>query len=797
MWEGKDGKGLRRTKVNRSRSRGREIACVPLLAILLLGILFGFVQSVQAEEGVQLEAECGYDGYGKFGRNIPFSANISSTESFQGVLRVVVPANKGKENYAYEYPISVEAGVSLTVRGEIPLMSNYASIAFQCVSEKNRVLAEAQANLNISGRELTELYVGVLSENSDAAMAFHGVNIGEYTDSSFPYVKTRAFALHTEDIENIHYGLDCLDVIVIDRNISASLTEHQKDTLYSWVCEGGSLVAEVRSGYYIFPVGSYPVTDGVEARPYLWVQTQNVKKGKVGYFNLKVEDMDLMEFAVDNNVIPGSMISRVCSADTITAIIEEDHYFNGEETWQSVRELLNTAMGRKLPKISVYVVIIVLYLLLVGPTAYYVLRKRDKAGRTGAVVTGLAILFSVLIYLMGTGTRFRDPIIRYATVWTLDGRLVSGKTYMDTKAPTSSPYQIMIQPEYSVGPISTDSWYYNESVDKETVLRDYQVEMYQGDEATNITMRQSAPFESRFFKLEKEWEDRDLLGFDANLAYFNENLSGTAYNRTQRDLEDVILVLRNGIYLLGDLKAGEEIRLQDVKKLYFYPDTYERAAGDVTGFFGMKHQMDSENKEYAILSQKTGLLKYYLSQMNTDSGTSAVLLAFLAEDQEGDFQTGNIYPAHGATLVSRTVTLDTSMGGMHYQNLTSEEIGNIDEDISYNPVTNSTYSTSIRLEYYLGSVEQLRAVRFAPAEVALDNPDYQAFTGKVYFYNPLTLVYEQVDLSRKNFWITDLEKYLVSRDGRYTMIVQYSSDMMDMEQYKEIVLPIVSVIRGK
>ena len=173
--------------------------------------------------------------------------------------------------------------------------------------------------------------------------------------------------------------------------------------------------------------------------------------------------------------------------------------------------------------------------------------------------------------------------------------------------------------------------------------------------------------------------------------------------------------------------------------------------------------------------------------MNTDSGTSAVLLAFLADDQEGNFQTGKQYPAHGATLVSKTVTLDTSMGGLLYQNLTSEEIGNIDEDISYNHVTNSTYSTSLRLEYYLGSVEQLRAVRFAPAEVAQDNPDYLAFRGKVYFYNPLTLVYEQVDLSRQNFWITDLEKYLVSRDGRYSMIVQYSSDLMDMEQYKEIV----------
>ena len=122
---------------------------------------------------------------------------------------------------------------------------------------------------------------------------------------------------------------------------------------------------------------------------------------------------------------------------------------------------------------------------------------------------------------------------------------------------------------------------------------------------------------------------------------------------------------------------------------------------------------------------------------------------------------------------------------------------NIDDDISYNHVTGSTYSASIRLQYELGSIEELRAVRFAPAEVADDNPDYQAFSGKIYFYNPLTLVYEQVDINRKNFWIADLEKYLMGRDGKYSMIVQYSSDIMDMEQYREIVLPLVSAIRRK
>lgn len=772
--------------------------------IAVLAVFFCFMMILCLAEGsraeddeITLQAECGYDGYGKFGRNIPFFAEITSTESFQGVLRIIVPANNGEGNYAYEYPLSVEKDVPFSIRGEVPLISNYTTISFQVLSEKSRILTRQEVQVRTGGREVTELYVGVMSENPDAAQAFQSVNLGEYTDSSFPYVKTRAFVLEQEDIADIKYGLDCLDVIVLDRMASDSLTDVQKEVLNSWVCDGGSLVAEIGSGEYIFPTADYPVTDEIEVRPYLWVQTQTMKNGKTGYFNLRVADMDLMEFAVDNNAIPGSVISKVCSAEVITQIIENDHYYDGEETYQSIKELLDTAMGRKLPRISVYVLLMLIYLMLAGPVVYYMLKKRDKAGLTGTAVTGLAVLFSVLIYLMGTSTRFQEPVIRYATIWTVDGKTISEESYIDAKAPTSSPYQLQIKPEYAVYPISADSHYYYETVDKKSVWNDYKIELYNGEKSTSITMSQSAPFESQYFRLEREIENKSLLGLGADLKYFNETLRGEVYNETQKNFEDVILILRNGIYKLGNIHSGEAVNIENAEKIYFYPDTCEAAASDVTGLTEVSYWIYSENQEYAVLSQKTGLLEYYLEQMNTGDGTRAVLLAFLGNGAAGDFQADGAYPVYGATLLNKMITLNTEANGLVYQNLSPEEIINIDDDISYHEDTGSTYSTSIRLQYNLGSIDQLRAVRFAEAEVEEDNPDYQAFSGEVYFYNPLTLAYELVDLSSRNFWITDLEKYLMGRDGAYSMIVQYSSEIIDTEQYREIILPLVSVIRKK
>ena len=778
----------------------RSFRWLPVLITLCLCLLF-CTQSYAAEipeeneSGITLEAECGYDSYAKFGRNIPFYAKVTATESFEGILRIIVPANNGEENYAYEYPLSVKAGTPFVVRGEIPLLSNYTVISFDILTGKQRVLTE-QVTLKTSGREVTELYVGVLSQNEEAVEAFQGVNVGEYTDSSFPYVKTRAFALTDEDIESIHYGMDCLDIIVMDRSVAERLSEEQKEALLAWVSAGGSLIAEMSSGRYIFSSTAYPVTESVEARPYLWVQTQDVKDGSVGYFDLKVADMGLMEFAVDNNAIPGSLISRVCSVEMITQIIENDHYYKGEEQYNTVKELLDTAMGRKLPQISVYVVIMLLYLGVVGPGVFYILKKKDKAGLTGTAVSGVAVLFAVVIYLLGTSTRYQEPVIRYAAILSLDGKQASEETYIDAKAPNSDSYQLSLLADYSVRPISQDNHYYYDAVDDETVLRDYKTRLYNGKDATTLTIRHTAPFESQYFKLERESENRGLLGLGADLRYFNEKVTGTIFNETQQNFENVMLIIRNNVYVLGDLKSGEVLNIENAKRLYFYPNTYGETADAVTGWSEVPYQANAENEEYAVLSQKTKLLEYYLSQIDIMQETGATLLAFATSDA-GAFQTEGGYPVYGATLLNKKLALNTMSADLEYKNLSADEIINIDEDISYNENTGSTYSSSIRLQYDLGSKENLRAVRFADAGVEADNPDYKAFSGEAYFYNPLTLAYERVDLGKRNIWIADLEKYITERNGKCYLIVQYSSDFMDTEQYKEILLPLVSVIRKK
>ncbi len=173
-----------------------------------------------------------------------------------------------------------------------------------------------------------------------------------------------------------------------------------------------------------------------------------------------------------------------------------------------------------------------------------------------------------------------------------------------------------------------------------------------------------------------------------------------------------------------------------------------------------------------------------------------MLLAFLPTGEYSTFQMETFYQTDGMTMLCSKIPLNTVSDGFIYQNLTSEEINNIDKEPSYNAKTDSIYNHSIRLEYNLGDREGLKKVRFSPRIVEEGNQYYHAFSGDAYFYNPSTLEYELVDLNHIEFNIETIDKYLTEKNGVYSLIVQYT-ETDSSEKYEEIRLPLVSVIRKK
>ena len=242
---------------------------------------------------------------------------------------------------------------------------------------------------------------------------------------------------------------------------------------------------------------------------------------------------------------------------------------------------------------------------------------------------------------------------------------------------------------------------------------------------------------------------------------------------------------------IGNLKSKETIEIKDAEKFYYSPNSYKEIAGKIVGLDKLK-----EEKLYANTIEKRNLLESYLELYDASTEKEGLLLAFLPTGEYSTFQMETFYQTDGMTMLCSKIPLNTVSDGFIYQNLTSEEINNIDKEPSYNAKTDSIYNHSIRLEYNLGDREGLKKVRFSPRIVEEGNQYYHAFSGDAYFYNPSTLEYELVDLNHIEFNIETIDKYLTEKNGVYSLIVQYT-ETDSSEKYEEIRLPLVSVIRKK
>lgn len=762
-----------------------------LAAYVLLFCFYGLqVQAQTADTEISISAVCGYDGYGKIGRYIPVKVTVKSTQKFNGRVRIIVPANEGKNNYAYEYAAYTDGVQNVTITAEVPMISKYTGFYFELLDETGKICATTQVQVRTTNKEL---YVGVLSKNKQAVNAFDGGNIGEYTDSSFTYIKTRAFLLGTADIGENVKRLDSLDVIIIDKANVYNLTESQLQILEKWVMEGGVLIVESNIWQFLFDKYKYPITEAIEEKPQLWIQKQAIQDGIVGYARVDASEIDLMEYAVDSKSIPETLIGKICSAEKINDIVEKDYYYNGQDIYENTEELLNVGIGKKFPNLSVYIAVIILYLILVGPVLYYVLKKKEKTQLTSKVVTALAIFFSLLIYFMGSATRFKEPFIRYASIWNLNGRQVTEQIYLDVKAPFNKSYTLGISSDYEIKPISQGSHYYYEDTENNLIHKDYQVGFFFGLEGTQITMKKSAPFSSQYFLLEKDREEKKMIGFHANVNYFNEEVTGQVYNETESNLETVVLLVGGKAISIGNLMEGEKVEIKDAESFYYSPNSYRETAAKIVGLDKLKEE-EIDSKLYADTLEKRNLIETYLKIYDSGIEKEGLLLAFFPTGKYSVFQIETSYHAEGITMLCSQITLNTISNGLIYQNLTAEEISNIDGEPSYKAQTDSMYNNSIRLEYNLGDREGLRKVRFSPRVVEEGNQYYHAFSGDAYFYNPSTLEYELVDLSGIEFNIETIDKYLTEKNGVYSLIVQYT-ETDNSGKYEEIRLPLVSVIR--
>lgn len=650
---------------------GLLAGCFSLFWVFVMVFQSPILGAGAVDKEITVSAVLGYEGYGKFGRMTPASIEVTSSVNFEGMVRLVVPTQNGEKNYAYDYPIVVDAGKTVTVRMDFPLTANDTLLSIQVIGQDGVLYAFCEERITTPSGQFTELYVGVASVMEQGYLSFQAQQIGDEIINNFPYVTTRAFPLATEDFTIYPEGLDSLDLIVLDISSYIRLSKAQKMALENWADEGGILVLEIDKHTPWMEI-SDQVSEPVEVRPIFWIQAKTLEKGMKSYIWIDSDQMSMMEYMSENAGLAPAVLGRLCQADRVADIVERDHYYEGSKEYEWGSEMLKSSIVKRMPNMVVYVLILIAYLVLVGPILYLYLKKQDKTGFTSRWVFFLSLSFSCFIFLISYSTRFRKPFVQYVTIYTIQDGQQKEETRFALRAPFHKAYYMGIDPSYRVRPISNGNYYYYENVNAETAFTEYQAGIYFDSDYTAVTVEKTAPFSAEYFSIQKyESVDTTLAqtqGFLADLTFLTNTITGTVENQSGRSLFDVILLTREKAILLGDLKAGEKVRVDGKESIIYSGGADGKEAYRMLNISNNTNTIQTASQKNL---EKLRALKYYLKEMKIDLD-SGILIGFDTETKPA-WQTETDYQMQGVTLYTEKIRFNRIEVRQEMETLSIEE----------------------------------------------------------------------------------------------------------------------------
>lgn len=797
-------------RIKRKGQRG-SWGLVFLLAVWMLGAgLFGMAGQAKTVFGMDaapsMEVSYGFLDLAKGDRYLRLEVVFENNgaEPLSGTVKLL-STESSQEVYHYEYPVTIGAKARQAEEYYLPLGVKTDVLFVSLWDAENTELLRKRVKLN-SSPEVSECFVGVWSENPEHFSYLDGIGL------HYGAVRTRVIPLDPESAPEQELGYDQLDLVVVsDYNLN-QLSQSQHQALSRWIDQGGTLLAGGGSRYqenlgrFASDILEPPFGNAERREVSLGMEyAQNAPQDSVlslvcADLNLKNgstliagETMPLLSYVPQKK---GRIVAAAFSLEEIAGFCEshpafleklltktfgetkinelsQPEYYGFSSLYFALQGLINTGDTGRLPDVVWYTAVIVLYLLFIGPVLYFYLKKRGLLRYYLAGAALSAVCFTGIIYVMGIGTRFREPFFTYATILDTSDQEVREETYVNVRSPYSKPYSIQLDPSYTVRPV-TKSYYYDAKAKQPFHgTEDYKTSLRFLPEVTEIRVRDSGAFTPKLFFLSKVSEPEGALRADGTVRLFEGRASGSIVNHWEETLQDAVLVFYGKAILLGDLEAGETVELDQLPVLN-YPLSYSYAlAQRVTGL-DQYRVPDISDPAYRRAQERCRLLAFYLQSELNRCFSGGRLLAFTEKETSPAFLAEEGMVSEGLTMITSEVEVSREKNGLLCRLVLEEEPTVISG--SYQAAYNSMYtgqpSEPLILEYALGSDLTLREVRFEPVSGEFLNPEdsyLRSFQGEMYFYNYDTGRNDRAE-QKEVFSARELEPYLSPSN---TLTVKY------------------------
>lgn len=542
-----------------------------------------------ASGSIELRTEAGYDGKMKEGQWFPVKFVVTSTsEDVSGDLVVQIANPIGGNDTTYIKSVDLPKQTSKVVWMSLPGVSynekNNSIKFYKGGISKGEIMPISKGNNYITTAPTQSIQVGVLARDTDT------LNFLSLLQSK--NMAVTVIHLKPEQLPGESVMLDSLDVLALNDFASDQLKEDQVKAITSWVNRGGTLVLAGGAGYpktakafeslspvaytgtaSLYALSSLEQASGKELKlgePFT-ISTSGLRAGEVitqeqqqplfakkntgsGEVWYVAYDLALNPIASwsGNPEIWEKVLQRHSGPTNLKQVRP-----GGNSVWDQFREIqytLDYFPSLEQPSFFTLLIAFLIYVVLVAPILYLLLKKMDKREWAWIMIPAISILSSLVIFIIGSSDK-RTPLIHTLNTLELDGngngqRISAAAVFV----PNGGSYELEApKATQTVVADSTNqnSGYYNQltGISEQYIRQDAEKTQIQWSDVP-------------YWSVRKAWmksDDTEQLGkFEVNLAADSNGLKGEISNGTKSDLTDIHILLNRKIYSVGELKVGEK-----------------------------------------------------------------------------------------------------------------------------------------------------------------------------------------------------------------------------------------------
>lgn len=238
---------------------------------------------------------------------------------------------------------------------------------------------------------------------------------------------------------------------------------------------------------------------------------------------------------------------------------------------------------------AVILLIVTLYMILVGPILYFVLKKRDRREQAWWIIPSVAVLISAGIFAYGAKDRLFHPQFRQAALFFSDGNgTLSGMYTGSVLTNRGGDLEVTASPPVTLSAAGGSTAFSGGSDNFGSAVAE------QTPQGTLLTLR-DMPFWS-VRTVHGETRIADAGSLESDLAVSGGRLTGTLTNRFSFRLRDVSVWSGTGLIPVGDLEAGETAEIDvEVPGGVLFPAASSAAPGPSGISYGNREDQRAGN----------------------------------------------------------------------------------------------------------------------------------------------------------------------------------------------------------